>query len=68
MIRFRRRTIRFRYSLAAWVVLPIWRAAMMSVSSLWSSFSSYAAWHVEGGKGTKQKAVKFQVRPDPLSK
>jgi hypothetical protein len=35
---------------------------------LWSNFSSYAAWHVEGGKGTRQKAVKFQVRPDPLAK
>lgn len=35
---------------------------------LWSNFSSYAAWHVEGGKGTKQKAVKFQIRPNPLAK
>jgi hypothetical protein len=35
---------------------------------LWSSFSTYAAWHVEGGKGTKQKVVKFQVRPNPLAK
>ena len=35
---------------------------------LWTNYSNYAAWHVEGGKGTKQKAVKFQVRPDPLAK
>ena len=35
---------------------------------LWSNFSSYAAWHVEGGKGTRQKAVKFQIRPNPLAK
>jgi hypothetical protein len=35
---------------------------------LWSNFSSYAAWHVEGGKGVKQKAVKFQMRPSPLAK
>lgn len=35
---------------------------------LWSNFSSYAAWHVEGGKGTKQKAVKIQIRPHPLAK
>ena len=35
---------------------------------LWSNFSSYAAWHVEGGKGTRQKAVKFQMRPNPLAK
>ncbi len=35
---------------------------------LWSSYSNYAAWHLEGGKGTLQKAVKFQVRPHPLAK
>jgi hypothetical protein len=36
--------------------------------ALWSNFSTYAAWHVEGGKGTKQKALKFQIRPSPLAK
>ena len=35
---------------------------------LWSSYSNYAAWHLEGGPGTLQKSVKFQVRPSPLSK
>ena len=35
---------------------------------LWSSYSNYAAWHLEGGAGTKQKTVKFQIRPDPLAK
>ena len=25
------------------------------------------AWHYEGGKGTLSKAVKFQLRPDPLA-
>ena len=35
---------------------------------LWSSYSNYAAWHLEGGPGTLQKAIKFQVRPDPLAK
>ena len=35
---------------------------------LWSSYSNYAAWHLEGGPGTRQKAVKFQIRPDPLAK
>ena len=35
---------------------------------LWSSYSNYAAWHLEGGAGTNQKAVKFQIRPDPLAK
>ena len=36
--------------------------------ALWSSYSNYAAWHLEGGPGTLQKAVKFQIRPDPLAK
>ena len=35
---------------------------------LWSSYSNYAAWHLEGGPGTRQRAVKFQIRPDPLAK
>ena len=35
---------------------------------LWSSYSSWAAWHLEGGPGTLQKAVKFQIRPTPLAK
>ena len=35
---------------------------------LWSSYSSQTTWHVEGGPGVKSKAVKFQLRPDPLSK
>ncbi|HJN44120.1 MAG: carboxypeptidase-like regulatory domain-containing protein [Vicinamibacterales bacterium] len=35
---------------------------------LWSSYSNYAAWHLEGGAGTRQKNVKFQIRPDPLAK
>ncbi|PYR36142.1 MAG: hypothetical protein DMF90_11145 [Acidobacteria bacterium] len=36
---------------------------------LWSSFSTYIPWHVEGGmEGHGSKAVKFQMRPDPLAK
>ena len=35
---------------------------------LWSSYSNYAAWHLEGGAGTHQKNIKFQIRPDPLAK
>ena len=34
----------------------------------WSSYSTYASWHIEGGKGTLPKAVKFQMRPSPLAK
>ena len=35
---------------------------------LWSNYSTYTPWHMEGGKGTKLPIVKFQVRPDPLAK
>ena len=34
---------------------------------LWSTYSTRAPWHMEGGKGTTSKAVKFQLRPDPLA-
>ena len=39
----------------------------------WASFSTYATWHIEGGRGeggsgVLPKAVKFQMRPDPLAK
>ena len=43
-------------------------AAGWKGKGLWSSYSNYAAWHLEGGPGTLQKAVKFQVRPHPLAK
>jgi hypothetical protein len=35
---------------------------------LWSSYSMYTPWHQEGGKGSRPKVVKFQVRPNPLAK
>ena len=35
---------------------------------LWSTYSSYTPWHQEGGKGSRPKAVKFQIRPNPLAK
>lgn len=39
----------------------------------WASYSTYATWHIEGGRGeggpgVRPKAVKFQMRPDPLAK
>lgn len=34
----------------------------------WSAYSSYAGWHTEGGKGTRQPLAKFQIRPNPLAK
>jgi hypothetical protein len=35
---------------------------------LWSTYGSWAGWHVEGGPGVRSRVVKFQVRPDPLAK
>ncbi len=35
---------------------------------VWSTYSTKAIPHVEGGKGTTSKLVKFQLRPDPLAK
>jgi hypothetical protein len=36
--------------------------------ALYTPVSTRAPFHMEGGKGTTPKLVKFQVRPDPLSK
>ena len=35
---------------------------------LWSTVSTRAPFHMEGGRGTKPKVVRFQLRPDPLAK
>ena len=35
---------------------------------LWSTVSTRAPFHMEGGKGTSSKIVRFQMRPDPLAK
>jgi hypothetical protein len=35
---------------------------------LWASISTRAPFHMEGGKGQTSKAIKFQLRPDPLAK
>jgi hypothetical protein len=35
---------------------------------IYSTYATRAPFHVEGGKGTTSKLVKWQVRPDPLSK
>lgn len=34
---------------------------------LWSTYAGRAPYHIEGGKGTTSKVVKFQLRPDPLA-
>ncbi|MFL5172808.1 MAG: carboxypeptidase regulatory-like domain-containing protein [Microvirga sp.] len=35
---------------------------------LWATTSTRAPFHMEGGKGTRPKVVKFQLRPDPLAR
>ena len=34
---------------------------------IWASAGNRTPFHVEGGKGTLPKLVKFQLRPDPLA-
>jgi hypothetical protein len=35
---------------------------------LWSTYGNRTPFHNEGGKGTKPKVVKLQLRPDPLAR
>jgi hypothetical protein len=35
---------------------------------IFTEYATRAPFHVEGGKGTTSKLVKFQLRPDPLAK
>jgi hypothetical protein len=35
---------------------------------LWSTVSTRGPFHMEGGKGTTSKVIRFQMRPDPLAK
>jgi hypothetical protein len=36
--------------------------------ALYSNYGTHFVWQIEGGKGTKGKLVKFQVRPNPLAR
>jgi hypothetical protein len=36
--------------------------------AIWSTVSTRAPFHLETGKGTTSKVIKFQLRPDPLAK
>jgi hypothetical protein len=35
---------------------------------LWATVATRAPFHMEGGKGTASKVLKFQLRPDPLAR
>jgi hypothetical protein len=36
--------------------------------ALYANYGTHFVWHIEGGKGTKGKIVRFQVRPDPMAR
>jgi hypothetical protein len=36
--------------------------------ALYSNYGTHFVWQIEGGKGTKGKIVKFQMRPNPLAR
>ena len=36
--------------------------------ALWANYGTNYIWHTEGGKGTRGKFVKFQIRPHPLAR
>ncbi|HYS50460.1 MAG TPA: hypothetical protein VEM33_01130 [Burkholderiales bacterium] len=33
----------------------------------WSTYATRVPFHIEGGKGTRSRVLKFQLRPDPLA-
>jgi hypothetical protein len=35
---------------------------------LWATYGTRTPFHIEGGKGTTSKVVRFQLRPDPLAR
>ena len=43
-------------------------AAGWKGKGLWTTISTRAPFHMEGGKGTTSKVMKFQIRPDPLAR
>ena len=43
-------------------------AAGWKGKGLWATYSTRTPFHLEGGKGTTSKVVKFQLRPDPLAR
>jgi hypothetical protein len=36
--------------------------------ALYANYGTHFVWHIEGGKGTKGKIAKFQIRPDPMAR
>ena len=42
-------------------------AAGWKGKGVWASGGHWPPWHIEGGKGTKPRVARFQMRPDPLA-
>jgi hypothetical protein len=40
----------------------------LTVIGLWSTSGDRTPWLMEGGKGSKPRAVHIQLRPDPLAR
>jgi hypothetical protein len=36
--------------------------------AIWTNYGTHFVWHIEGGKGTKGKEVKMQIRPNPTAR
>ena len=36
--------------------------------ALYANYGTHFVWHIEGGKGTKGKIARFQIRPSPLAR
>ena len=58
--------IRSASTRAAWTAASTIRTAAGRAAALCANYGTHFVWHIEGGKGTKGKIVKFQMRPDPL--
>ena len=43
------------------------RSAGSKGRGLWSTVATRAPFHLEGGKGTRPKVARFQLRPSPLA-
>jgi hypothetical protein len=35
---------------------------------VWANYGTHFVWHIEGGKGTRGKVLRFQLRPNPLAR
>ena len=38
------------------------------LTALYANYGMHFVWHIERGNGTKGKIVKFQMRPDPITR